>query len=174
MFDGGLDNPLCDANGDGTAAEGERATDTERAALAGFTDPTAAQTAAIAACASKGDATVDPTNTADTTYRFDLKKGAVARDRQSNTQPGVGLIAANDIMSLVVNGRTAEPSADGSAPSSAGTGPWFTVVEGGTVAGGGIIAVVIHALEPQDADNSVSITFKDTEFKFDSHNALGP
>ena len=174
MFDGGLNNPLCDADGNGTAAEGERATDADRATLATIdTDPDADQIAAIAACASKGDATVDPTNTADTTYRFDLKKGAVARDRQSNTQPGVGLIAANDIISLVVNGRTAEPSADGSAPSSAGTGPWFTVVEEGTsVEGGGIIAVVIHALEPQDADNSVSITFKDTEFKFDSTTPL--
>ena len=115
----------------------------------------------------KGDALFNAGSdgAADDTYRFNLKMGAVARD--SNTQSGVGEIGANDIMSVVVNGRTAVPSADNLfAPTSAGGGPWFTVVEEGGTDGGGIIAVVIHALEPQDADNSVSITFKDTEFKF--------
>ena len=38
--------------------------------------------------------------------------------------------------------------------------------------GGGIIAVVLHDVVPQNADNSVAITFKDTEFKFDASTPL--
>ena len=160
MFDGGLDNPLCDHD-DNTESDNMRPGNDAERAMSGCDkgDAIAVNDEGAALTGTEADVAA---------YRFDLKKGAVARDRQSNTQPGVGLIAANDIITLVVNGRTAEPSADGSAPSSAGTGPWFTVVEGGAdTDGGGIIAVVIHALAPQDADNSVSITFKDTEFKFD-------
>ena len=107
MFDGGLNNPLCDLDDDAATDDMRPSNDEERA---------------ISGC-DKGDAiAVDDTGAALTgteadaaAYRFDLKKGAVARDRQSNTQDGVGLIGANDIMSVVVNGRTAEPSADDSS-----------------------------------------------------------
>ena len=170
MFDGGLNNPLCnhdsDSDADGTDTPNERPSNDDERAMSGCDKGDAiAQNQGTALAGTDADSLAD-------SYRFDLKKGAVARDRQSNTQDGAGVIGANDLMSVVVNGRTAEPSADGSAPSSAGTGPWFTVVEEGGTKGGGIIAVVIHALEPQDADNSVSITFKDTEFKFDSTTPL--
>ncbi len=170
MFDGGLNNPLCnhdsDTDADGTGTSNERPSNDDERAMSGCDKGDAiAQNQGTALAGTDADSLAD-------SYRFDLKKGAVARDRQSNTQDGAGVIGANDLMSVVVNGRTAEPSADGSAPSSAGTGPWFTVVEEGGTKGGGIIAVVIHALEPQDADNSVSITFKDTEFKFDSTTPL--
>ena len=37
--------------------------------------------------------------------------------------------------------------------------------------GGGIIAVVLHDVVPQNADKSVAITFKDTEFEFSAKHA---
>ena len=91
-------------------------------------------------------------------YRFNLE--GVARDSK-----GFGNIGPEDIISVVVNGRTALDADDGSAP-------WYTVVEEGEngedpVDGGGIVAVVLHDVVPQNADNSVAITFKDTEFGFD-------
>ena len=100
-------------------------------------------------------------------YRFNLK--GVARDRQ-----GFGVIGTNDIISVVVNGRTALASTDNdNAPLNVGSAPWFTVVEGGAdVMGGGIIAVVLHDVVPQNADNSVAITFKDTEFEFSASTPL--
>ena len=109
------------------------------------------------------DATTSDTTAADT-FRFNLK--GVARDRQ-----GSGDIGTNDIISVVVNGRTALASTDTNAP-------WFTVVKrertARTVrsAGGGIVAVVLHNVVPQNADNSVAITFKDTEFEFTSDTPL--
>ena len=118
-----------------------------------------------------GDAVLDGSGATDT-YMFQLKDEAVARDRQNNNQIGAGIIGTSDIISVVVNGRTAVASTDNdSAPSSAGTGPWFTVAVAGAggesaVNGGGIVAVVLHNVVPQDAATSVSITFTDTEFKF--------
>ena len=44
--------------------------------------------------------------------------------------------------------------------------------DGERLNGGGIVAVVLHNIVPQDADNSVSVTFKDTEFKFDATTPL--
>lgn len=196
-FDGGLDNVECDANGDGTQEDDERATPATRAALQlriDATDTTDAETAAYAACASKGDtvlvagpdgdfnqdATTPEDETADNGYRFDLKDEAVARDLQSGNQDDVGDISTRDIMNVVVNGRTAVRSTDNAAaPANAGGGPWYQIVEQGetltgygepgrAASGGGIVAVIVRNLEPQDAPNSVSITFKDTEFKFDS------
>ena len=94
----------------------------------------------------------------------------------TTARTGAGIIGTSDIISVVVNGRTAVASADNdSAPSSAGTGPWFTVVAeapGNTVPGGGITAVVLHNVVPQDAANSVSITFTDTDFAFSSETPL--
>ena len=131
-------------------------------------------------CESAGDAIVtdnvvdnSATNedtTAADTFRFDLS--GVARDRQNNSEAGVGDITSKDIISVAVNGRTATASKDdGTIPDNLGNAPWFSVVEG-EVNGGGIVAVVLHNILPQDADNSVSVTFKDTEFKFDSTTPL--
>ena len=60
-------------------------------------------------------------------------------------------------------------------PDNIGNAPWFSIVEqAGDDArpGGGIVAVVVRGIVPQDVANSVSITFEDTEFKFTSDTPL--
>ncbi len=205
-FDGGLNNPICDHdynNTDGTRNENSGDTAKQRITDAQIllrdADPVTDAYTGGPDCADAGDATEVPgadttldsdgnaangDETADNGYRFDLKDMAVARDLQSGTASGVGEIGTNDIMSVVVNGRTAVRSTDNAAaPANAGGGPWYQIVQQGSsdVASGlplgggvdgraapgeGIVAVIVKGLAPQDAENSVSITFKITEFDF--------
>ena len=106
-----------------------------------------------------------------------LKDGAIARDRQSNSQPGVGDIGPNDIMGVVVNGRTATAAevSGGSqnAPAGIGNAPWFKIVEGIAIDGMGITAIEVHNLMPQDATNSVSVTFQGHRVQVQRYNAPG-
>jgi hypothetical protein len=156
-FDGGLSNPLCDHDNDGAEASPtpfNRGSHDNRAMVAAcdLGDAIALDDNGDALAGTDPDADID-------SYRFNLE--GVARDRLE-----MGVIGPNDIISVVVNGRTALDTDDGSAP-------WYTVVEGGAdVSGGGIIAVVLHDVVPQNADNSVAITFKDTEFEFSASTPL--
>jgi hypothetical protein len=185
-FDGGEDNPVCDADGDPTN-DNVRADDAARATLAAraindilTADERAAATAAIAACASQGAATVndgsDAVSTSDDTYTFMLK--GIARDidvESSSSEDGVGVVAADDLVRVVVNGQRAVASDDADDVPD-GTGPYYRVVvldpgdadPGMATPGGGIQAVTIHRLAPQNAKDSVQITFKETEFAFDT------
>ena len=106
-------------------------------------------------------------------YRFTLVEG-VGRDRQANGKDGVGALSTNDLVSVVVNGRSADGSED-NAGEAAGSGPWFTVttVEPSTdVPGGGITEVTLFRVKPQVTKDSVAITYSDTEFEFDSTTPL--
>ena len=86
----------------------------------------------------------------------------------------MGVVDAKDLVRVVVNGQRAVASTDdGDVPD--GTGPFYRVAvlapgDAGatTTPGGGIQAVTIHRLAPQNAKDSVQITFKETEFAFDT------
>ena len=182
-FDGGEDNPVCDTDGDPTNDD-ERITQTIRDTQTGIVenanaaaDEIAAAKAILAACASEGDATVDDgtdaVSTSDDTYTFMLK--AIARDigiesSSKDFADGVGVVDAKDLIRVVVNGQRAVAStADNDVPD--GTGPFYRVVvmeAGAQTPGGGIQSVTIHRLAPQNAKDSVQITFKETEFAFDT------
>lgn len=104
-------------------------------------------------------------------YEFELTE--VARDRQTGSATGVGVNGISDIVSVVVNGRTAQRGndADDNAPTS--SGPWYTVttktpgVEAdATTAGGGVTHVLLRRVDPQDVDNSVAISYRMSEFDF--------
>ena len=174
-FDGGEDNPICDVNGTNPTDETQwrrPTSDTER--QDSNTDP-------VPSCVSRGDAMVTDTvtsgeSTGDATWTFTLDEPA--RDRQSDSQEGVGVNEIKDIISVVVNGRSAAPATDNATPTGPeGTGPWYSVTVGtigagvAEVPGGGITAVTIHRLAPQDAENSVSVTYSITEFDFGDDNA---
>ena len=167
-FDGGLDNPLCDHDNDGADGTPDaRPANDDESAMTGcdLGDAIALDDGGDALDGTDPDADID-------SYRFNLE--GVARDSQSK---GSGDIEPNDIIRVVVNGRTALASPDNIvAPANVGSAPWFTVVEEGVDGegdkpGGGIVAVVLHDVVPQNADNSVAITFKDTEFDFSSEHA---
>ena len=96
-FDGGLSNPLCDHDDDGAdgTADQRPATDEESAM-------TGCDLGDAIALDEDGDALDDNEPDADIdSYRFNLDRG-VARDRLE-----MGVIGPNDIISVVVNGRTA-------------------------------------------------------------------
>ena len=119
-------------------------------------------------------------------YRFELSE--VARDSQANGKTGVGVIGISDIARVVVNGRTATAAdtdaanaggitASDDAPS--GSGPWFTaqVATPGTdnaappvlatnIPGGGVTHVFVRRVTPQPVANSVSVTYRFSEFDF--------
>ena len=120
-------------------------------------------------------------------YRFELDE--VARDRQANGKDGVGAVGISDIARVVVNGRTATAAdatdalpggviVDDDAPS--GTGPWYTVNAVGAAAevdsdtdgvpemtpGGGITHIYVRRVAPQPVANSVSVTYRYSEFNF--------
>ena len=106
-------------------------------------------------------------------YRFKLEEG-VGRDRQANGKGGVGALSTNDLVSVVVNGRSADGSED-NAGEADGSGPWFTVETtppGADVPGGGITEVTLFRVKPQVTKDSVAITYSDTEFEFDSTTPL--
>ena len=182
-FDGGASNPVCNHDDDpSTDTDEGSATPNQRAVAADLNF-------GEGDCASEGDAivtddvpsggtaTITNTTAADT-FRFNLQDGAVARDRQSNSQAGVGDIGPDDIISLAVNGRTATASKDdGTAPDNIQNAPWFSILEEGEGGeadknGGGILAIEVHNIVPQNVANTVSVTFTDTEFKFDGTTPL--
>lgn len=106
------------------------------------------------------------------TYTYDLTE--VARDRQSSGN-GVGENGINDIVSVVVNGRTATAGNDGdtNAPNTSND-PWYTVTTktpdddeaATTTPGGGITQVTLRRVTPQGVDNSVSVSYRMSEFDF--------
>ena len=115
-------------------------------------------------------------STADDTYTFMLK--GIARDidvQSSSSEDGVGVVAADDLVRVVVNGQRAAAS-DGVDDVPDGSGPFYRVVvldpgdadPGMATPGGGIQEVTIHRLAPQNAKDSVQITFKETEFAFNT------
>ena len=114
-------------------------------------------------------------------YQFKLTKPA--RDRQSDGQTGVGLNGISDIVSVVVNGRTAQRGNDDNDTAPTNSGPWYTVttmaaadteaetetagiVTAGTTAGGGVTHVLLRRVDPQDVDNSVAVSYRISEFDF--------
>ena len=108
-------------------------------------------------------------------HQFELTE--VARDRQvaTPTSTEVGLNEIKDIVSVVVNGRTATAAPDNAVattPPAAGTGPWYsvTIAEPGTddneTPGGGITHVIVRGVPPQAVDNSVSVSYRMSEFDF--------
>ena len=109
--------------------------------------------------------------TADDTFRFNLKWSCQGQAEQQRDRSGRHHFQ-DDIISVVVNGRTATASEDDGTDGLTALEMLHSVVGGWrgmarrACQGGGIIAVVLHNIEPQNADNSVAITFKDTEFKF--------
>ncbi len=189
MFDGGVNNPVCDHDGDSSNDDQRRDPDNihtdEPDTGCDYGD--AMELTGPDADIDADEDTTDGDESADNLFMFTLK--GVGRDRQNNSQTGVGAIGPNDIISVVVNGRTAAASTDNiSAPANVGSGPWYTVAAGGdqaednsgqrgtpeitAVDGMGVKGVVIHNLKPQDAANSVSITYTDTEFDFSSDTPL--
>ena len=146
--------------------------------------------AAVIACASQGDATVtdstagDLDTDSDDTFAFTLS--GIARDRHVQTSSGdqsqVGVVNANDIISVVVNGIAAMPAVDDNATPGiqsgevpAGSGPYFSVTAlnaataaADAIAGGGIQTVMVHRILPQNVADSVIITYRETEFDFET------
>ena len=98
-FDGGLSNPLCDVDASDATDDMRPATD-EESAMTGcdLGDAIALDDLGNALDGTDPDADID-------SYRFNLE--GVARDRR-----GFGDIGPNDIISVVVNGRTALASTD--------------------------------------------------------------
>ena len=187
MFDGGQDNPYCDQDGDGDDTEDkQRATEQIRTDVAA--EDTDAGRAAVKECASQGNATVtdstsgDGDTDSDDTFAFTLE--GIARDRHVETSSGdqsqVGVVNAKDIISVVVNGITAVAAVDGNNDDDitgdevpSGAGPYFSVNSLNAAAsgadatpGGGIRTVMVHRIVPQNADESVIITYRETEFDF--------
>ena len=122
-------------------------------------------------------------NAVDDTYTFMLK--GIARDidvENSSSEDGVGEVNAEDLVRVVVNGQRALASIDDDGNGQVddteipdGTGPYYrvAVLEAGTAGatatpGGGIQSVTVHRLAPQNAKDSVQITFKETEFAFNT------
>ena len=107
-FDGGLNNPLCDHDADGDEANPSELmrpdTDDERA-MPGCDkgEAIAVDDGGDVLGATEADSEIDG-------YRFNLS--GVARDRQNNSEAGVGDITPKDIISVAVNGRTATASKD--------------------------------------------------------------
>ena len=160
-FDGGLDNPICDVDGDGDATESnERPVDVDDSGVIDkderFTG-TAGTDTPDDNCDSQGDAfgagyddTTDPV-TQDTSWTFTL--GKTARDKNDD-----GTLTHADI-TVVVNGTTL---------ASDNTG--FTIIptDPGVANPGGGITEVTVSTAPRDSDNSVVITYEVTEYTFEN------
>ena len=185
MFDGGLNNPLCnhdaDDNPDPTVNTAvERPDNDAERAMPGCDDGDA-----MAVDAQGDDLGVTAVVDNTTGYRFTLVDG-IARDRQvetSSSETGVGLITANDIISVVVNGIPVAAAADEDVPLDGvdadeipNNVPYFVITpltagDGGGATetpGGGIQVVTVYGLVPQDTDESVAITYRETEFDFET------
>ena len=114
------------------------------------------------------------TATQSVVYRFTLTE--TARDRQTGNAAGVGANGVSDIASVVVNGQTAMRGSDANnlPPANSGSRPWYTVVskipgdtESATaIPGGGVTHVYVRREVPNSLDNSVSISYKYSEFDF--------
>ena len=123
---------------------------------------------------------VAPVTTGDTP-RFSLALSGIARDNdQSNSATGAGALEAADIVKVVVNGVTI-PAESATTTS----GARYTVRTAGaaetestdaqlanpqqadvSVNGGGIIHVFLKEASPNASKDSVSVTYRVTEFEF--------
>ena len=173
LFDGGLDNPLCDHdnNDDDTITPPSRAPDEMRAAVA------ACDLGAAIALDVSGARLVG-TEAATDIDSYGINLVGIARDRQvqtSSSEAGVGMLDANDIISVVVNGITLSRDVDAmGATSVPSSGSYFSITEltpdasvtERATPGGGIKAIRLHRIVPQDTADSVIITYRETEFDF--------
>ena len=112
-------------------------------------------------------------------HQFELD--GIARDRQADSATGdVGVNEIKDIISVVVNGRTASPAPGNAVDTApAGSNAWFsvTVAEPGTDAGetpgGGITHIQVRREMPRVADDTLSVTYRVTEFDFGTGTTAG-